>query len=275
MIIGLSFLSVIRLWRSSFSRVGPRTLSFPLHLFKEPIFTLSSVGLMIVGVGLFGVISFLPMFLQAVIGMSPTNSGETLIPLMIGLMLSVIVSGFLLKRTGYKIWLVAGPPISALGLYLLSTLNTGSTQLDATIFTFVVGLGLGMVISNYLVAAQNVTSKNDMGVVTSSLTLFRSLGAAIGVAFLGSVVNRQMVVELGKNLPAGRFRRTTSDRCQYAKRSAAKSHCCGTDTDRHHRCDPSLIEQQHDLHVPVSGDHRPLRDRGQCVHQKLTAEERG
>ena len=143
------------------------------------------------------------MFLQAVIGMSPTNSGETLIPLMIGLMLSVIVSGFLLKRTGYKIWLVAGPPISALGLYLLSTLNTGSTQLDATAFTFVVGLGLGMVISNYLVAAQNVTSKNDMGVVTSSLTLFRSLGAAIGVAFLGSVVNRQMVVELGKNLPAG------------------------------------------------------------------------
>ena len=87
----------------------------PLHLFHEPIFTLSSAGLMIVGVGPFGVISFLPMFLQAVIGMSPTNSGETLIPLMIGLMLTVIISGFLLKRTGYKVWLVAGPPVPQWG----------------------------------------------------------------------------------------------------------------------------------------------------------------
>ena len=202
-IVGLSLLSVMALIAFITIERKAEDPILPLRLFHEPIFTLSSAGLMIVGVGLFGVISFLPMFLQAVIGMSPTNSGETLIPLMIGLMLTVVISGFLLKRTGYKVWLVAGPPVSAVGLYLLSTLNASSSQTEAIIYTLIIGMGIGMVMSNYMVATQNVTSKKDMGVVTSSLTLFRSLGSAMGVAFLGSVINRQMAVELGKNLPAG------------------------------------------------------------------------
>ncbi len=241
----------------------------PLHLFKEPIFTLSGVGLMIVGVGLFGVISFLPMFLQAVIGMSPTNSGETLIPLMLGLMLTVIVSGFLLKRTGYKVWLVAGPPVSALGLYLLSTLNMGSTQIEATIFSFVVGLGLGMVISNYLVAAQNCHVQERHGrcdIVPDPVPKPRSGDRGHFARFGHQQTDGGRT---GKE-PASRGRRcATGDRCQHAKRFAAQFHRCGADTDGHHRCDPALVEQQHDLHVPASGDDRLLRDRGQLFIKSL------
>jgi EmrB/QacA subfamily drug resistance transporter len=202
-IIGLSLLSVVSLL--AFVLIERRSADpiLPLHLFKEPIFTLGSAGLFIMSFGLFGVIAFLPMFLQAVIGMSATNSGETLIPLMMGIMITILASGFLLKRTGYKIWLIIGPPISAFGLYGLSTLHAGSSQLDAIIYLVIVGMGLGAVMSNYIVAAQNVMCKKEMGVVTSSMSLFRSIGGTVGVAVLGAIVNAQMVVELGRNLPAG------------------------------------------------------------------------
>jgi len=114
-----------------------------------------------------------------------------------------LASGFLLKRTGYKVWLIIGPPLSAFGLYMLSTLHAGSSQTDAVIYLIIIGMGLGAVMSNYMVAAQNVMNKKEMGVVTSSMTLFRSIGGTIGVTILGAIVNQRMVQELGQNLPAG------------------------------------------------------------------------
>ncbi|HEY3420655.1 MAG TPA: MDR family MFS transporter [Methanomassiliicoccales archaeon] len=202
-IIGMTVLSVLSLVAFVLNERRAEDPILPLHLFREPIFTLGSLGLMIISMGLFGVIAFLPMFLQAVIGMSATSSGETLIPLMIGVMITILTSGFLLKRTGYKVWLLIGPPMSAFGLYMLSTLHAGSSQTDAIIYLVIVGMGLGAVMSNYMVAAQNVVSKKEMGVVTSSMTLFRSIGGTIGVTVLGAIVNQRMVEELGRNLPAG------------------------------------------------------------------------
>jgi EmrB/QacA subfamily drug resistance transporter len=201
-IIGLSLLSVVSLFAFIMNERKVEDPILPLRLFKEPIFTLGSVGLLIMSMGLFGVIAFLPMFLQAVIGMSATSSGETLIPLMIGVMITILASGFLLKRTGYKVWLIIGPPLSAFGLFMLSTLHAGSSQTDAVIYLIIVGMGLGAVMSNYMVAAQNVMNKKEMGVVTSSMTLFRSIGGTIGVTILGAIVNQRMVAELGNNLPA-------------------------------------------------------------------------
>jgi EmrB/QacA subfamily drug resistance transporter len=202
-VVGLTALSVLSLIAFVLNERRAEDPILPLHLFREPIFTLGSLGLMVMSMGLFGVIAFLPMFLQAVIGMSATSSGETLIPLMIGVMITILASGFLLKRTGYKIWLLIGPPLSAFGLYMLSTLHAGSSQTDAVFYLILVGMGLGAVMSNYMVAAQNVMSKKEMGVVTSSMTLFRSIGGTIGVTILGAIVNQRMVDELGRNLPAG------------------------------------------------------------------------
>ena len=120
-----------------------------------------------------------------------------------GVMATSLASGFLLKRTGYKIWLLIGPPLAAFGLYLLSTLHAGSSQTEAVLFLIVTGMGLGAVMSNFIVAAQNVIRKKEMGVVTSTMSLFRSIGGTIGVTVLGAIVNAQMIAELGRNLPEG------------------------------------------------------------------------
>ena len=175
----------------------------PFHLFNESIFSLGSAGLFIMAVGMFGVLGFLPLFLQAVMGMSATNSGLVTIPLMIGSMITSISSGFLLKRTGYKPWLVAGPPIMAAGMYLLSTLHAGSDPIEAIVYQLIVGLGMGAVMSNYIVAAQNVMPRKEMGVATSSMSLFRSIGGTAGVTMFGGLLNGRMVSEIGKNLPEG------------------------------------------------------------------------
>jgi len=122
---------------------------------------------------------------------------------MMGVMITMLASGFLLKRTGYKIWLIIGPPLSAFGLFMLSTMHAGSSQTDAIIYLIMIGMGLGAVMSNYIVAAQNIMNKKEMGVVTSSMTLFRSIGGTIGVTVLGAIVNNRMVEELSANMPAG------------------------------------------------------------------------
>ncbi len=201
-VIGMTALAVMSLITFILIERRAEDPILPLHLFREPIFTLGSMGLLVISMGLFGVIAFLPMFLQAVIGMSATDSGETLIPLMIGVMITVLASGFLLKRTGYKVWLLIGPPLSAFGLLMLSTMHAGSSVSDAVIYLIITGMGLGAVMSNYMVAAQNVMNKKEMGVVTSSMTLFRSIGGTVGVTVLGAIVNSRMVEEFGRNLPA-------------------------------------------------------------------------
>jgi len=183
----------------------------PLSLFREPIFSFGSLAMMIMSFGLFGVIAFLPMFLQAVVGISATYSGEVLIPLMLTAMAGSIVSGVLLKRTGYKIWLLAGPLIAASGLWMLSTLNSSSSAMDAVVFLLIGGLGLGFTMANYIVAAQNVCEKKLMGTMTSSMSLFRAIGGTIGITVLGALVNRRMISELATNLPpdAGSYLPTT------------------------------------------------------------------
>jgi EmrB/QacA subfamily drug resistance transporter len=202
-IIGLSILAVVSV--IAFLMIEKRASDpiLPLYIFKEPIVSLASAGLFIMSLGLFGVISFLPLFLQAVIGMSASNSGELIIPMMGGVMITMLLSGFLLKRTGYKIWLLIGPPLAAFGLLMLSTLHAGSSQWDAILYLIITGAGLGAVMANFIVAAQNVVCKKDMGVVTSSISLFRSIGGTVGVAALGGLINGRMVEELGRNLAPG------------------------------------------------------------------------
>ncbi|MFA5313886.1 MAG: MFS transporter, partial [Methanomassiliicoccales archaeon] len=204
-IIGLSFISAVTLVAFIWVEKRAEDPVLPLHLFREPIFSLGCIALMLMSVGMFGVISYLPLFLQTVIGMSATYSGEVLVPLMLGAMGGSILSGFALKRFGYKIFLVTGPILGALGLFLLSTLHVGSPIEDAIVYLVITGVGLGFTMANYIVAAQNVVRKSEIGITTSGLSLFRGLGGTIGVAVLGSIVNRRMVTELNSNLPADSF----------------------------------------------------------------------
>ena len=172
----------------------------PLPFFRKSVYTFSCLSLMMTAMGLFGVVAFLPLFLQAVVGMSATYSGQVLVPLMVTAMLGAIISGVAIKKTGYKVWLVIGPLISASGLYLLSTLQRGSPWEHTVGYLLITGLGLGFTMSNYIVAGQNVVEKKDMGAASSTLTLFRAMGGTIGVTVLGVIVNRRMTEELPKHL---------------------------------------------------------------------------
>jgi hypothetical protein len=91
----------------------------------------------------------------------------------------------------------------AVGMFLLSTLHAGSDPLEAIVYQLIVGMGIGAVMSNYIVAAQNVMPKNEMGVATSSMSLFRSIGGTVGVTMFGALLNGRMVTEIGRNLPEG------------------------------------------------------------------------
>ena len=174
----------------------------PLRLWKSSIFTLSNISNMAVAMAMFGAIFFIPIYAQGVIGVSVTNSGAVLIPLTVCMILVSIVVGRLITWTGrYKGFLLAGTLIMALGYYLLTRLEYGSTQTDLTIAMIVTGLGLGAVLQTYTLVVQNATARSDLGVATSMTQLSRSLGATVGTGIFGTIMVNGMRTEVPKHLP--------------------------------------------------------------------------
>ncbi len=163
----------------------------PMRLFKSTTFSIGLGVNALVGVGMFGAISMLPLYLQLVKGATPTQSGLLLLPLMLGLMIASILSGQLTSKTGkYKIFPVVGTGILTVAFLLLLTIRvtTGYPQLD--VYFFLVGFGLGLCMQTLLIAVQNSVPARDIGVATSSATFFRQLGGTLGVGvFLSLLFN--------------------------------------------------------------------------------------
>lgn len=200
-IIGMALLAVIFLGLFIYIENRVEDPLVPLHIFRERTITAGCIGLLIMALGLFGILTYIAIYLQYYVGLSATNSGAVLIPLTIGMSVTSIGSGFLLKRTGYMPWLIAGPPIAALGLYLISTLQMGSPESEASLYLIIAGLGMGCVMSNFIVAAQNITPRREMGAMTSTMSLFRSIGATVGAAVIGTLINNRLAIELKTYLP--------------------------------------------------------------------------
>lgn len=157
-------------------------------LFKSSIFSVSSLVTVIFGMGLFGSISFIPLFVQGVQGGSATNSGIILMPLMLTAMASSIISGQLVARFGRYKWLVVlSMAISVVGTYLLFRLGVNSGSLEVLIAMLVLGFGMGVGMSLYTLIVQNALPQK-MAQATASLTFFRQIGATIGLAAMGSVM---------------------------------------------------------------------------------------
>src|ERR671910_245549 len=155
----------------------------PLRLWKNSVFTLSNVSNMAIAMTMFGAIFFIPVYAQGVIGVNVTNSGAVLIPLTASMIVVSIMVGRLITRTGrYKGFMLAGLLVMAGGYFLLTRLGYGSTQTDLTLDMIVVGLGLGAVLQTYTLVVQNATSRENLGVATSTTQLSRSLGATLGTA---------------------------------------------------------------------------------------------
>ena len=176
----------------------------PLRLFGDSIFTVSSAVSFVMGAAMFGGIVFLPLFLQVVTGASATRSGLLMLPLMAGILVTSIGSGRIIAATGrYKRWPVMGMAVAAVGMYLLSTMDTSTGRLESSLYMLILGLGLGAVMQNLVLAVQNAAGYRDLGVVTSAVNFFRSLGGAFGVAIFGAVLSARLSDELPGLLPAG------------------------------------------------------------------------
>ena len=174
----------------------------PLRLWKNSIFTLSNISNMAVAMCMFGAIFFIPVYAQGVIGVSVANSGAVLIPLTGSMILVSILVGRLITWIGsYKGFVLAGTIIMALGYYLLSRLEYGSTQTDLTLAMIVVGVGLGAVLQTYTLIVQNATTRRDLGIATSITQLSRSMGATLGTAIFGTIMASGMKTEIPKYLP--------------------------------------------------------------------------
>jgi EmrB/QacA subfamily drug resistance transporter len=176
----------------------------PLELFRNRVFAVTSAIGFIVGLALFGAITYLPLYLQIVKGSSPTNSGLTLTPLMGGLLVTSIASGQLISRYGrYKPFPIAGTAIMTVAVYLLSRLAVGTPMWRTILAMIVLGLGLGMVMQVLILAAQNAVEYRLLGVATSGSTLFRQVGGAIGVSAFGAIFSNRLHTDLAAKLPPG------------------------------------------------------------------------
>ena len=161
----------------------------PLRLFKDKTFSLIAVIGVITGAGMFGGLAMLPLYLQIVGGASPTKAGLELLPLTFGIMTGSIFSGTLISKTGkYKILPVAGTIILTTSLALMTTFNADTSYWWIAVLSYAFGLGLGGVLQPLVIAVQNAVSMKDLGVATSSVTLFRQLGATVGTAAFISIL---------------------------------------------------------------------------------------
>ena len=181
----------------------------PLRLFRNPVFSMTSAIGFIVGFAMFGAITFLPLYLQVVERVTPTDSGIRLLPMLAGMLLTSIVSGMLISRWGrYKVFPIAGTAVMGAGLYLLSLLKVDTSILEMSVYMFVLGFGLGMVMQVLVIAVQNAVEFRDLGTATSGATFFRSIGSAFGVAVFGEIFAHNLNANLAKviasgSLPAG------------------------------------------------------------------------
>jgi MFS family permease len=173
------------------------------RFFKNSIFTISIVATFLLSVGMFGVMLYLPLFVQAVVGISATNSGAVLTPMMIGFMVSSIVGGQIMSRTGrYKFLALGGFAVAAVGMGLLAQMDSTVSEWLIARNMIIVGLGLGAMMSLFTIVVQNAFPFSELGQVTASLTFFRSIGGTIGAAILGSIMINQFQSMLAANMPA-------------------------------------------------------------------------
>jgi EmrB/QacA subfamily drug resistance transporter len=181
----------------------------PLHLFRNRVFSASSGVGFVVGFAMFGSIAYLPQYMQIVKGDSPTVSGLRLLPLMVGLLTTSIISGRLVTRWGrYRVFPIVGTAVMTVGLYLLSHLGVTTNYWLISLYMLVLGAGIGLSLQVLVVAVQNAVDYTDLGAATGGATFFRSIGGSFGTAIFGAVFANVLAGNLvtalhGLHLPHG------------------------------------------------------------------------
>lgn len=196
-LLGLAALTVVSI--AIFIPVEQRAADpvLPLHLFKNPTFTLTTTIGLVIGMGMFAALGFLPTFLQMSNGVGVTESGLLLIPMMVGVMGTAIWSGFAITRTGrYRRYPITGMAIATLGLIWLTQLDANTPLWLFGVMIFVLGAGLGLVMQTIVLAVQNAVDPHELGTATSANNFFREIGAAVGIALFSSIFTARLVSNL-------------------------------------------------------------------------------
>lgn len=176
----------------------------PLHLFKDRNFNLTTIAGLIIGVAMFGALAYIPTYLQMVTGANATQAGLLMIPMMAALLVTSIVSGQLVSRTGRYKWLpIVGTVILAVGLFLLSTMTPALPVYMICVYLAVMGLGLGMSMQILILIVQNSFPISEVGTATASNNYFRQIGASLGSAVVGSLFVTRLTQLLTERMPAG------------------------------------------------------------------------
>ncbi|MGH3581156.1 MAG: MDR family MFS transporter [Mycobacterium sp.] len=160
----------------------------PIRLFGNPVFTVCCVLSFVVGFAMLGALTFLPTYMQFVDGASATASGLRTLPMVAGLLVTSLGSGVIVGRTGrYKIFPIAGTAIMALGFVLLSRMDADTSTLVQSLYLLVLGTGIGLSMQVLVLVVQNTVDFTDLGVATSGVTFFRTIGSSFGAAIFGSM----------------------------------------------------------------------------------------
>ncbi|NUK10779.1 MFS transporter [Streptomyces lunaelactis] len=180
----------------------------PLHIFRSRNFTLMSVIGFLAGFVMFGAVLFLPLYQQSVQGASATNSGLLLLPMLLSMLVVSMIAGRVTTSTGkYRIFPIIGGGLMMAGLFLLSTMDTGTSRLTSGLYMAVLGAGMGFLMQITMLVAQNSVELKDMGVASSGATLFRTLGSSFGVAIMGALftgrVQDEMAARGGSQITQG------------------------------------------------------------------------
>ncbi len=174
----------------------------PLSLFKSRVFSSAALLMFMVGIGMFGIILYTPLFVQGVLGKTATGSGTVLTPLVLSMTAMGVICGQLIARVKrIKPFMIAGSIVMTFGVYLLTTLDVDSTQRTVAFYLMVTGLGLGPLMPSATLSVQSTVEKRLLGVATSATQFIRSLGSTVGTAVIGSLVTSGYADYLKNNAP--------------------------------------------------------------------------
>ncbi|MER7702955.1 MDR family MFS transporter [Kitasatospora sp. NPDC097605] len=200
-ILGLTALAAATLIGFCYVEQWVQEPMLPLSLFRNLNFTLVSIIGFVVGFVMFGSTVFLPLYQQTVQGASATNSGLLLMPMMFGMLVISLVVGQAVTKTGkYRIYPIIGTVVMTAGMLLLSTLSTGTSGFVSACWMVVLGAGMGFLMQITMLVAQNSVELKDMGVASSTATLFRTIGGSFGVALFGALFNNRVTETMNERL---------------------------------------------------------------------------
>lgn len=199
--LGAGVIVLLPLWLFAESRAKEPLL--PLRLFRDGVFRINAPLAFMIGVAMFGAVSYLPTYLQLSLDATATKSGLLMLPLMGGLMFAAVITGQAISRTGrYKPFPIVGSALASVGLYLLSLMDASTTRGESSLYMVVLGLGIGFVMPTLVLTVQNSVQSRDVNSATANVNFFRQIGASFGTALIGSLFTSRLADNLSSDLPA-------------------------------------------------------------------------